>query len=79
MATDYVTKPEPTNWWDLGGKSVKGACEMTSLGHNLLYEAMAEGRLVWTKVNNRRLISVRSLHALMAENQVVPSGQPTAG
>jgi excisionase family DNA binding protein len=41
--------------------TVDEACQASGLGRTKLYEALAEGRLASTKIDNRRLIIVASL------------------
>jgi excisionase family DNA binding protein len=41
--------------------TVAEACEASGLGRTKIYEAMADGRLASTKIDNRRLIIVASL------------------
>ena len=46
--------------------TIAEACAASGLGRTKLYEAMADGRLAWTKVDNRRLIAVPSLLKMLA-------------
>ena len=41
--------------------TIAEACEASGLGRTKLYEAMADGRLVSIKIDNRRLVVVASL------------------
>ncbi len=45
--------------------TVAEACEASGLGRTKIYEAMADGRLVSTKIDNRRLIVVASLLTML--------------
>ena len=41
--------------------TINQACEVSGLGRTKLYEAMADGRLVSIKIDNRRLVVVALL------------------
>jgi hypothetical protein len=41
--------------------TIAEACEVSGLGRTKLYQAMADGRLVSIKIDNRRLVVVASL------------------
>lgn len=58
-----------TDWWDEGAMSVEQVGEEFSLGRTTLFVLLAEGKLVSSKVGRRRIISRKSLKALLAENQ----------
>jgi excisionase family DNA binding protein len=47
--------------------TVSDACKATGLGPTKLYELINDGRVVATKVDGRRLISVASLRKLIPE------------
>jgi excisionase family DNA binding protein len=49
--------------------TIAEACAATGLGRTKLYEALADGRLVSTKVDNRRLIVVASLIKMLEPKQ----------
>ena len=48
--------------------TIKQACYVSGLGRTSLYEAMATGRLPWTKPAGRRLIWAEDLKAFMSES-----------
>jgi excisionase family DNA binding protein len=45
--------------------TVAEACEVSGLGRTKIYEALTDGRLASTKIDNRRLIIVASLFKLL--------------
>jgi excisionase family DNA binding protein len=49
--------------------SIEEACDATGLGRSMLYEMMADGRLAYTKLGNRRLVRVDSLLRLVAPKE----------
>jgi excisionase family DNA binding protein len=50
--------------------TVAEACEVSGLGRTKIYEAIADGRLVSTRVDKRRLILVASLQKMLTPQDV---------
>lgn len=54
--------------------TVKGFCELTSLGRTTAYKMLAEGRIQSCLVGRRRLITMESVEAFMASALVCGEG-----
>jgi excisionase family DNA binding protein len=68
MSDDVRSGSEPTGdrqWYD-----VPGAAEYTTFSRTFVYELMDSGRLPYSKVGRRRVISKASLDALLRQNVV---------